>query len=449
MTDAIPDRTAGDEDRAPARSGDAAARSAVGPRRGVRSGIVSIIDQGTVSATNFATTLILARLCSQADLGVYYLAWTTVLFITAMQNNLVSVPYTVYSPHRHGESLHTYFGSALVHQVATSLLAILLLLGLVLVVSLGGAPPALRPVALVLLGAMPLITFREFVRRFALAHLQVGAALALDVVVAVVQVGSLALLALFGSLSVPIVYGVMGGACAVASLSWLVFTRHPMRFVPSEIVSDWRQNWGFARWALACQFTGLCFHALPWLLTFTHGAAAAGVLAAATALVGPANLFMNGLWNFLTPKAARAYAGEGRQGLGRVLQKASLAYVVALGAFCLLMVLAGDPLGTLVYGEKYGGIGMVLAMLAFATMVNGLGLTASSGLWAMDRPSANFAADAIQMAVMLAAGVCLVGRFEVLGIAAAIAIGWTVGMAIRWGTLWRLLRMTNCELEPA
>jgi len=39
------------------------------------------LRSGVVSATNFATTLIIARLCDKADVGVYYLAWTLLLFI--------------------------------------------------------------------------------------------------------------------------------------------------------------------------------------------------------------------------------------------------------------------------------------------------------------------------------------------------------------------------------
>ena len=50
---------------------------------GARLGMALIFDQAVVSATNFATTLIIARLCTKADVGVYYLAWTLVLFIVA------------------------------------------------------------------------------------------------------------------------------------------------------------------------------------------------------------------------------------------------------------------------------------------------------------------------------------------------------------------------------
>ena len=120
LTSVIPDQTVTEEDPFLGSSSAPGTRSARGRRHTLHAGVISIIDQALVSATNFVTTLVLARLCSQAELGIYYLAWTLVLFLTALQNNLVSIPYTIYAPRRQGESLHAYFGSSLVHQLATS-----------------------------------------------------------------------------------------------------------------------------------------------------------------------------------------------------------------------------------------------------------------------------------------------------------------------------------------
>jgi hypothetical protein len=94
---------------------------------GVRLGMASIFDQAVVSATNFATMLIIARLCTKEDMGVYYLGWTLVLFIVAAQGNLISVPYTMYCLRREGQSLASYSGSTLVHQLLASALAIICL----------------------------------------------------------------------------------------------------------------------------------------------------------------------------------------------------------------------------------------------------------------------------------------------------------------------------------
>lgn len=154
---------------------------------GVRLGMASIFDQAVVSATNFATTLIIARLCTKADVGVYYLAWTLVLFIVAAQGNLISVPYTIYCRRREGRSLASYSGSMLVHQLFTSALAMLCLWGLTIFFSLGFGPQAMRSLGWVLICAAPFILLREYARRFLFAHLKLTAAVVMDVSVSCIN----------------------------------------------------------------------------------------------------------------------------------------------------------------------------------------------------------------------------------------------------------------------
>ena len=112
-------------------------------------------------------------------------------------------------------------------------LALVGLAGLATVLSTGVGPTALAPVIWVLLGAAPLLLLREFVRQFSFAHLHVWTAVMIDVVVAVLQLGSLLLLGYFGMLSAVTVYAAIGGACAVAIGAWFLAKRQPMRALMS------------------------------------------------------------------------------------------------------------------------------------------------------------------------------------------------------------------------
>ena len=123
----------------------------------LRMGVYSIFDQGVVSGTNFLTTLLIARTCCRAELGFYSLAWTMVLFLTAAQGNLISVPYTIYCQRRSGAGLAEYAGSTLVHQLITSLVAVVCFLGLGILLALGFGPQGLQPAAWVLLGVIPFL----------------------------------------------------------------------------------------------------------------------------------------------------------------------------------------------------------------------------------------------------------------------------------------------------
>jgi O-antigen/teichoic acid export membrane protein/peptidoglycan/xylan/chitin deacetylase (PgdA/CDA1 family) len=415
----------------------------------MRTGALSVFDQGVVSGTNFLTTLILARACSQAELGVYSLAWTVVVFLAAVQGNLITLPYTIYNRRRRGAALADYAGSTLAHQLLTSLAAMACFCGLILAISLGLGPESLRPAAWVLLGAAPFLLLREYARRFTLAHFAMGIAITIDVVVAVLQLGVLLALRHLGLLSAAAAYGAMGAACAVACLCWWFLDSQPMCFSRARFWRDWGRNWSFGKWAMMSQMTGMGACLLPWMLAMVHGEEATGQLAACSTLVGLSNLFVMGLNNFLTPNAAQAFAERGAHALFSVLYKATLCFVVVLGGLCLVLLFVGNLLAGILYGPGYANTGSLIVVLALATFVDAIGLAAGIGLWAMDRPAANIRSDLVQLLVTLGTALWLVSPWGALGIAAALVIGRTAGATARWLTLWGLMGWKNSELSMA
>jgi O-antigen/teichoic acid export membrane protein len=424
---------------------DEASTAAAAPERLVQSSLYSIFDQGVVSGTNFLTTLVIARSCSQEELGVYSLAWTVILFLAAVQGNLITVPYTMYCHRRTGPSLATYAGSTFLHQLSTSVLAVTCFFVLDVILAAGFGPERLRPAAFVLMGVIPFILLREYARRFPFAHLALTTAVVVDVVVAVVQLAALLALRWFGMLSAAAVYGVMGASCALAAACWWLLDDQPMQFSRERYFADWRRNWSFGRWAMLSQLTGLGFYILPWMLTAVHNEAQTGELAACTTLVGLSNLFVMGLNNLLMPKAARAYADRGPHALCGVLRKTLLFAALVLGSLCILFFFTGNYLGGILFGKEYADTGLVIAVLSLATLVDALGLIASTGLWAMDRPSYTIIGDVAQLAATLGMAVWLVFPLGALGIALALVVGRTAGAAVRWATLWWSMGIKHCE----
>jgi O-antigen/teichoic acid export membrane protein len=417
--------------------------------RMLRMGAYSIFDQAVVSGTSFLTTLIIARTCSQAELGVYSLAWTIVLFLTAAQGNLITVPYTVYCQRRNGAALAEYAGSTLVHQLVTSLAAVACFLGLSIVLARGWGPESLTPAVWVLLGVIPFLLLREYARRVTFAHLALAHAIAIDLIVAGLQLGALLALRWFGWLSAATAYAVMGAACGVACLYWWLSDQQPMRFSPARIRADWKGNWSFGRWALMSQLTGLAFYLLPWLLAAAHGAAETGELAACSTLVGLLSLFVIGLNNFLMPKAARAFAGQGIHALAGVLRTATLGAAVVLGGLCVVIYFVGGLLAGIMYGAAYADTGPLVTILALATLIDAMGLIASTALWAMDRPATSMIGDVAQLVVTLGVALWLVFPQGAMGVALALLAGRAAGAGVRWFTFWLLVGGQQCEPDPA
>jgi O-antigen/teichoic acid export membrane protein len=394
-------------------------------------GILSLVDQGLVSATGFATSVLIGRLCDPRELGVYYLALSIVLFIRGIQEQIISTPYMIFNHRRLGAARDAYLGSCFAHQAMTAGFTVLGLAGLGTALSLGVGPPTLLPAVYVLLGAAPALLLREFLRQMSFAHLRLHAVLLLDASVAALQLGGLAIFAWRGWISPSAALAAMGGASAVACMTWFFTERPRMHFAQEHIVADWRRNWAFSRWTLAGQVMGTAVpFVLPWLLAHWHGASATGTLAACSTLVGVGNMFLTGVSNYLTPKAAKAYVHEGIPGLQRVLKLAGGACLVVLGGFTLLIAVAGEWLVRLAFDGKYEHVGVVMTVLALSTLVNSLSVTASNGLYALEQVRANFRVDVCVTIVSLFAA-ALVLPLGVLGAALATFSGTVTGAIVR------------------
>jgi O-antigen/teichoic acid export membrane protein len=404
-------------------------------------GLLSVLDQAVVSGTSFATSVAIGRACSREELGTYALALSVALFVRGVQGELVLSPYTVYCARRQGPALAAYTGNALLHYLGLTALGTAFLAAFAGVLSLGAGPAGLAPAAWALAAAMPFVFLREYARQVSIAHLRTGAVLGLDASVAALQLGGLALLWWLGLLGAGAAFAVMGGACAAACLGWFVAGRPALAFEPARLGEDWRHNWAFGRWSLASFLVGSTTpYLMPWVVALTHGEAATGLLAACTTLVNCAGTYVTGVANLLTPRAARAYAHGGPSELARLLRGTALLFAVTLGAFCLAVFAAGDLPATLVYGDRYSGTAGVLALLSVAMLAGSLSVTAGNGLWALERPRANFAADVCTAALTAGGALALVPPLGPLGAALATLAGSAGGAAVRWWRLRQLLR---------
>ena len=415
-------------------------------------GLLSLTDQAIVSATSFATMVIIGRATSPDQFGLYYLILSIVFITVGVHEQMVATPYTVYSKRYQDGELARYTGSVWFHHVAVTALGVAILLAAIAGLSLSGAV-RIVPGLWALLAAGPFILLREWVRRFAYANLQIVPAVMLDAVVAAAQLGGLLLLWRLQLLSIFSIFGVMGAACAIACLGWFLLDKPTARFERSQYWPDWTQNWSFGSWALRSYVVGSTIpFVMPWILGLTVGMAAAGVLAACNTLINISNLFLVSMDRVLMPRAAQAFARGGAGDLRRVLKWAALVILPALGAFCLLVFLFGAQLAVFVFGDQYRGHGDILTALALVMFANGVGTIAGSGLWAIDKPRINFAADVVTLLVTIAAGFALVVPWGAFGAALAILAGTSTGCIVRTVRLQRALavcRFTNEMSNPS
>jgi O-antigen/teichoic acid export membrane protein len=400
---------------------------------------IAVCDQAVVSGVNFLTAQMLIAWGSREIGGAYALAWVLVLFTRSTIINLVAAPYTVRAGK--GESkFAVYAGNSLLQQLSISLVAsiVLAIVGAYFLWISQSHEPFLGYTFLAAAIVLPALMAREYARQISFAHSAPWAALTMDVVSGVLQIGALFAFLQY-AVSSPLAYLISGGAAVFGFAAWTSFGVQKVAISRSTCRQDWTDNWQFGRWALVSQITGN-LAPLPWIIFLMWGAGETGAFDGANRIVGLSNILVIGYCNFLAAAASNAFASEGAPGLRRVVSRAATIFAAGLGGLCLLSLIWGGDLLELVMRGKVLNSGGIVAVLAFATLLDGLSQIALHSLRAMNRPSDTLLPDLAEVAVTLACGIPLTWLYSAPGAAWAMVFGRFIGLLLRWSVYVRRTR---------
>ncbi len=393
--------------------------------KGARQGVLALFDQGIASTTTFLTMLILARVCTPEEVGIYSLCLSLVLFASMIQARGLSVPYMVFSAQRQDAALASLLGSTLVHQLILALLTVLAacLYSGYLFATEGASTMAFSVLALCV--AIVPYMLREFLRTVCFAHFRLRTALVVDGLVFLLQVGLLLAMAWLEKLTIPYSFLAISVACAFGALSWFVGKpKVEFTFDRRAIQAHWKQHWTYSRWLVYGRLLGDgCQVAMPWIVAGLIDRSAAGVLAVCVTLAGFSWVFVRGLNNLLQPRAIRAFNKYGKKGLHVELFRSAAIYSVVLGTVCVIFVLGGSWLLEKIFGPEFSWANSVLVILSVNTLVTSLALTSSNGLNALQLPEANFWGEVATFIAISLTVYPLISEFGVAGAAWSMLFG--------------------------
>ncbi|HEY1543215.1 MAG TPA: polysaccharide biosynthesis C-terminal domain-containing protein [Xanthobacteraceae bacterium] len=395
--------------------------------------LLTLADQAIVSTGGFFATVIIGRGTNPSQLGAYAIAISVLASLFTIQGSLITLPYSI-QRHRPFGTPQENAGSALAEG---GLMSALVVAGLALLAAgwlAHGAAPQLIAMTWALVAVAPFALLREFARRFSFAHLHLGHVLALDAVVAVLQLASLGWLSWTGRLSAVSACVALGASCAVAAIGWLYVARAEFTISGAELRRTVRHGWSLGKWLFVNQImVQVQRYATHWLTLVVAGVAVTGVYAACLSIVAFANPLMFGLGNMLAPRSAMAWKERGGIGLRRQAIGDALLFAAILAPFCLLVLFAGNGLMHLLYGgPEYEGHGSVVAVLAFASFASAVGTPASNALASMERPRAIFVVGTVSTVLTVALVWWWLVQWGLVGAACGLLIGSTAGSAGLW-----------------
>src|SRR5215211_1285744 len=411
---------------------------------------LGLADQAFVSGASFLTTVLMSHWTSPSHLGIYAIGISALISMLAIQDSLISLPYTIQRHHPLSTS-DEHAGSALMHCGLLSALCVVFVSATALGLSARGSEPAMTAMMWALAGAAPFALLREFGRRIAFAHLHLTRALILDIAVASIQLVVLCWLGWIGVMSPANACAAMGGACALISILWLYLARGSFVIRADQVWPAMKRSWGLGGWLFALQITVSVQACIPyWLLALVAGTTATGIYAACMSIVLFANPLMIGIGNTLAPKAALALKEGGHARLRREMARDLLFLSSTMMLFCAALFFLGEEIMRLLYhGNEYAGHGETVMVLGLAMLASAIGMPASNALQSMQRPQAIFWASLIGAVLTVVLVWSLMSKWGLLGAAYGFLLGNVAGTVGRWVAFQRLIPRCGSQASSA
>jgi O-antigen/teichoic acid export membrane protein len=398
----------------------------------------AIIERALQGTVTFLVTIILGRWAGASELGLYSLVFTLVCVAIALQESLITAPYTVYAlRHPSAKARRRYLGGVLAHSnILSALLAFIAGICAMAFLRLDEATYAYASMAL--MWAVPCVLLREFARRIVYAEMKPEDAVAISGMTGVMQLALMVALQATGRLNAITCIAALGVSSLLGGGVWLYRRRSAFQLRNVPIRETFEQNWTIGKWSFATQVGEIVrTQIFPWLLAVAADNITVGVFAACAAIAALPTPLHVAVSNLLIPQFVHAEKEGGVAAAHRLMWQATCWLTAVMLPFCLVVAVLGDRLILWVYGSTFlvvPGVGHALFVLALSQLLNGVSLPSARALFALRGADKVFASQMIGIVVNLALGLPMVEQWGIVGAAYAALIGSTLKAVL--GAWW-------------
>jgi len=314
----------------------------------------AVLSQGLVSGFHFVLNLLLVRMLSVSDFGIYALTFVLAIMASSVSNALISTPLCVFAPGAKSAQERNDIESML-----TTLMAVLLGVAMVcgFFLCMGMAMGSGDFVVLVSALAFVIAYLaRQYSRSYGYSRFDVIAVLYGDMTYVVV--GVLTLSGLF-LMDWPITSVEVFTALTVANLVAVMLEvgrlPAPIRLQPLQTAfKQYTPVWSQAKWALIGAISTVVVQQAHSLVVATlKSPAAYAPLAAGFVLFGPVRVIFTTIQNVIKPEMALAISEDRPASAKRQMIMASSLSVIAVTGLLAMTWMAWPLLEKWLYGEQY------------------------------------------------------------------------------------------------
>ena len=336
----------------------------------VRKSLAAIMDQGILSGSNFAISVLLARWMPVSDYAAYAVALSVFYLLSGIHNALLLEPMTVFGGARYRLRLRTYEGTLLCLHAGLSLF-----LSLFLVISAWLLPAQAHATRLALCGLSlftPTVLLHWLARRAAYLEMRPNLAAAASFVYGIISLGGALLLCRSGVLS-PFTAPLPQCVAALFSSVLLLVVLKPKLLshradvrMPVVVL----EHWSYGKWVIATAVgywlsTGAYYMVVALVLPALQTAELRALLNLAT----PLNQAISALGLLILPLASAAYADGQQSQFKSIARLTTLSFTLFGIAYLIFLAFAGAPLMKLLYHGRYFEVAALLPLSAVPTVL--------------------------------------------------------------------------------
>ncbi len=410
----------------------------------------SLADQVVVSACTFLTMVLISKHCTKADVGVFALTVTIINLLRTVQERAISAPYLAFA-YRPGFDRPSFNGSSFIHQAILATGATMAILVATSVGMLAGFSPPWMIVIGSLAVVLPLTLIRDQIRTMAAASFQLRQQLVFDIVIGASQLLGILALSWINRFSIAWVNLVLGIACVAPILIWFGMHGRRIRVVREEVISDWNNNWQYARWLVGARVFGIFgYFIVPWLIWYFLDEASTGAFAVCNSLVGISLMCVTGLNNFFQPRTIREMQRSGLRGMLLSMGESIAVVMVLLATISIAFYWFGSHALLVIFGKSYEEYGYLAFLLSLSSLVVSTSILFGNGLAALGNSKEYFWGEFSCCFVTVSSALVAIPVYGLNGAAIALAMGGAVASAVTGWSLYRAavrfsLKESSCK----
>jgi O-antigen/teichoic acid export membrane protein len=378
---------------------------------------LGIADQGFSVGGMFLANVVLARVASREEYGMFALAYSILNFLAGLHNAAIIEPYTV-----HGAGRYRIFSAEyrwlIWRNNAWLVLALTAVLLIIWKASLWTSAAVTARALLGLALSTGVVLTSYLLRRILYVQRKVESAAWMSFVFLLCLTVCLTLTAKFGLLNAFSVFMLVGLGSIVGGAAIYSEIPRPARLQPfiSAQPHHHREHWKYARWVLATAFVfQFANQAYYWLVAGLLSLKEVAALRAITMIVMIVDQVFIAITSIVLPALAARFASNQIAELLSLWRLYLGSFLAVGGVFFAGVMVFGKPVIHWIYGGKFDDVSAFLSTLALLPILMGVGHTMNAALKSVEKPNAVFYAYVASGITTLGLGIPFMTHFGLRG----------------------------------